>query len=102
VTFHGYALGTWYTTPSPSGRTVGGSAICADGKRRRLVRLAASSDGYGIPAAVRVGRRCVSGYVTVESARGWASPSPDDPAVVKFVAYRSRQGAALPPGTWRL
>jgi hypothetical protein len=102
VTVHAYGLKTWYATPSPVGGTLGGSAICADGKRRRLLRLAAKSDGYGIPAAVRVGRRCVSGYVTVESARGRATSSPDDPAVVKFVAYRSRHGAALPPGAWRL
>jgi hypothetical protein len=102
MTVHTYALGTWYEMPSPDGSRAAGSAICADGRRRPLVRLAEHRDGYGIPAAVKVGSQCVSGYVMVESTQGWATPSPDDPAVVKFVAYRAGHGTALPTGEWRL
>jgi hypothetical protein len=53
-------------------------------------------------AAVTVAGRTVSGYVTFETRAGLSTDTPDDPTVVKFIAYQYGKNAdALPAGAHR-
>lgn len=98
-----YGEGTELVQSFPWGLYRGGRAMCSDGKVRNLKRIAQTADTFfSIPAAVNVGKRTVSGYVTVETAEGMSTETPDDPAVVKFIAYTyGANGDALPRGAWR-
>src|SRR3990172_7289488 len=78
---------------------VSGRALCSDGKVR-AVRF--TGDGiadtfFSIPASVKVSGRAVSGFVTVETVTGFSTPTDNDPAVVRFVAYRYGKNADLLP-----
>ena len=83
---------------------VGGRVMCADGKVRRLHRIAQTADTFfSIPASVQVqhnGKRVtVAGYVTVATRGGFSTDTQDDPYVVKFRAYTYRKNHnALPEG----
>lgn len=97
-----YAFGTSLTVRHPWGLFVAGRAMCSDGKVRSLKRISATADTFfSVPAAVTVNGKTVSGYITVESAAGFSTDTPTDPAVVKFVAYSyGRNGGLLPDGKW--
>ncbi len=72
----------------PWGGFHGGRALCADGKVRALKRISTTADTfYSVPASVAVNGKTVSGYVTVQTMRGFSTATDDDPAVVKFYAY---------------
>jgi hypothetical protein len=46
---------------------------------------------------VKVGGKTVTGYITTETRDGYSTATDDDPAVVKFVAYRyGKNGHLLP------
>jgi hypothetical protein len=80
------------------GGIVYGRALCSDGKVRTLSRVAPFADtAFSVPAAVKVKGRTVSGFVMVETLGGWDTPSEEDPAVVKFVAYTYGRNASLLP-----
>lgn len=98
-----YARGTSLVQECPWGWYHGGRAMCSDGRVRALKRIAPTADTFfSVPAAVTVGGRTVSGYVTVECESGSSVETDDDPAVVKFVAVTyGRNGALLPDGAWR-
>jgi len=79
-------------------------AICADGKVRnvRFQNGGTPDTFFSVPASVSVAGKTVSGYVTVETAEGWSTPSADDPAVVKFIRYEYGKNARfLPAGAWK-
>lgn len=96
-----YADGTRLDVTMPWSLFTGGRALCSDGKVRALARIASTADTFfSIPAAVKVSGRTVSGYVTVETREGLSTPTENDPAVVKFVAYTyGRNGALLAGAT---
>lgn len=64
------SLSTWYSSFGGSGFSRRGSrALCSDGKIRSLSYLAQQADTFfSVPAAVKVGRRYVRGYVCTEEA----------------------------------
>lgn len=83
-----YALGTELTVSYPWGWNIAGRALCPDGKVRRLARISQTADTFfSIPAAVQVGRKTVSGYVTIETVAGMSTATDEDPAVLKFITY---------------
>ena len=98
-----YGDGTYLVQSFPWGFYSGGQALCSDGKLRRLKRIASTADTFfSVPASVNVGKRTVSGYVTVECRSGSSVETDDDPAVVKFIAYSyGRNGDALPGLAYR-
>jgi hypothetical protein len=78
-------------------------ALCADGIARnvRLSPLGADTF-FSVPGRVSVRGKTVSGYLTRETADGWTTETPDDPAVWKFVAYTyGRNAGMLPRGAWK-
>ncbi len=83
---------------SDFGGFTGGRAICSDGNVRTLKRIAPTADTFfSVPAAITVKGKTVSGYVTVQTVKGWSTPTDDDPAVVRFIAYKyGKNGALLP------
>lgn len=98
-----YGEGTYLDVSMPFGGYVGGRALCSDGKVRALKRISETADTFfSIPAQVRVEGKTVTGYVTLESVKGYQTPAQGDPAVVKFVAESYRKNAyLLPPGKYR-
>lgn len=64
------SLSTWQSSFGGSGFERRGSrALCSDGKVRSLSYLAQQADTYfSIPAAVKVGRKYVRGYVCTEES----------------------------------
>lgn len=83
-----YANGTYLLNTMPWGIYVGGAALCADGKVRRLKRIAQTADtAFSVPASVTVKGKTVSGFVTTETLTGSSVPTMDDPTVVRFHAY---------------
>jgi methyl coenzyme M reductase gamma subunit len=73
------------TTMNMMGCYVGGCAICADGKKRKLKRIAATADTFfSIPAAVTVAGKTVTGFITT-----------DDDDGVRFHADTYRKNAGL-------
>lgn len=93
-----YALGTHITYNLPFGIRVKAAALCPDGVVRSVCNLSATADSFmSVPAAVRIryrGRRLtISGYITIESVRGFLTPSDDDPLVVKFVPFSGGKNA---------
>lgn len=78
----------------PWGHYIGGRVMCSDGKVRSLKRIADTADTFfSIPAAVNVGKRTVTGYVTIDEVNG--------ESVVLFIAYEYRKNHdALPKGSW--
>ena len=97
-----YSHGTSLKVRYPWGLFIAGRAMCSDGKIRALKRISTTADTFfSVPAAVAVDGRTVSGYVTIETAAGFSTETPTDPAVVKFVAYTyGRNGGLLPDGKW--
>lgn len=97
-----YGNNTWLSVSYPWGLNVAGAAMCTDGKVRTLKRISETADTFfSVPAAVTVDGKTVSGYVTIEAASGSTHPSPSDPPVVKFVAYRyGKNHDRLPDGKW--
>lgn len=93
-----YAQGTSLTQSYPWGMYRSGRALCSDGKVRALARIAPTADTFfSVPASVKVAGRTVSGYVTVQTMSGMSTETPDDPAIVRFVAYSyGRNGHLLP------
>ena len=82
-----YASGTFIDTDI-FGRHVRARVMCPDGKVRNVARIAAEADTFfSVPAAVRIARKYVRGYVTVGTPSGSDVPMPDDPATVYFRAY---------------
>ena len=99
-----YGAGTSLAQSYPWGLYHGGAALCADGKVRKLKRIAQTADTFfSVPAAVNVGKRTVAGYITVECLSGSSVyVDESDPMVVKFVAYTYRANHdALPAGAYR-
>lgn len=98
-----YARGTYITREYPWGLNVACAAMCSDGKVRKCARIAQSADTFfSTPASVRVNGKHVSGFVTIETEQGFSVNVPADPAIVKFVAVRSRKNAnLLPEGAWK-
>lgn len=78
----------------PWGWYRGGRVMCSDGKVRSLKRIADTADTFfSVPAAVNVGKRTVSGYVTIDEVNG--------ESVVLFIAYEYRKNHdVLPEGSW--
>lgn len=98
-----FALDTELRVRQPWGLYVGGRALCEDGKVRALHRIAATADTFfSVPAAVKVGGKTVSGFITVETVDGWSTHTPGDgdPTVVRFVAYTNRKNGHLLPNPW--
>ena len=92
----GYAKGTYLEHTRPWGLYVSGAALCADGKVRKLRRIADTADTYStVPAAVRVKGKTVTGFVTVETASKSAVETPEDPAYVRFYANKYGKNHAL-------
>ena len=78
---------------------VSGRALCSDGKVRavRFQNGGIADTFFSVPCSVKVDGRTVSGYVTIETVDGWSTPTAEDPAVVRFVAYTyGRNGHLLP------
>jgi hypothetical protein len=71
---------------------------------RNLKRISQTADTFfSVPAAVNVGKVTVAGYITVECASGSSVETPDDPAVVKFIATKyNKNHGALPAGAWKV
>jgi hypothetical protein len=77
-----------------------GAALCTDGKVRALRFGDGIADTFfSVPCSVSVQGRTVSGYCTVETVEGYSTPTDDDPAIVRFVAYSYGKNGALLPGT---
>lgn len=97
-----YAQGTCLVQRFPFGFYVAGRALCSDGRLRALKRIAETADTFfSVPAAVTVKGRTVAGYVTVKTVSGSDVTTPEDPAVVRFVAYTyGRNGHLLPGKGW--
>lgn len=98
-----YANGTYLTPASGpfSCGMVDGAALCTDGIVRRVrFRNGGIADTFfSIPCSVSCKGKTVSGYVTVETVEGWTTPTEDDPAIVRFVAYTYGRNGHLLPGT---
>ena len=91
-----YAHGTSLDVRGPWGLYTGGAARCADGKVRRLARIAATADtAFSVPAAVRVRGSYVSGYVTISTPDGTSSSTEANPAFVEFRAHIDGRNAHL-------
>lgn len=91
-----YAMGTSLTQQFPWGTYVSGAALCADGKVRRLKRIAVTADTFfSVPASVSVRGKTVTGYVSVETVGGFSTETDSDPAVVKFHANTYGVNGAL-------
>ena len=95
-----YGKGTYLVQSSPWGFFATGSALCSDGKVRKLKRIAETADTFSsVPASVQVGRKTVSGYDTIECLSGSSvSVDESDPEIVKFVAYSYGKNGAMLPG----
>jgi hypothetical protein len=95
-----YALGTFLELESGpfACAYVTGAALCTDGKVRTVRFSSGIADTFfSVPAYVSVKGKTVSGYVTVETVEGFTTPTDNDPAVVKFFAYRyGKNGNLLP------
>lgn len=102
-----YGYGTRLTVRMPWSLYVGGRAMCSDGKVRAIHRIAHTADTwFSLPASVVVNhdgtRHTVSGYITIDTATGYSTPTDDDPLVVKFIAYSyGRNGHLLPGLAWK-
>jgi len=93
-----YELGTELITRQPWGIFVGGSALCSDGKVRKLKRIAPTADTlFSIPASVTVKGKTVAGFVSVESMSGLSVAYEGDPPVVRFTSYMYRKNGGLLP-----
>lgn len=102
-----YGMGTSLTYWLPWGDYVKARVLCSDGKVRATSRLSLTPDTFfSTPAAVTVwkdGKRyTVSGFITVETLAGYTTVMPNDPPVVKFVAFsKGRNSGLLPAGPFR-
>lgn len=83
----------------PSGGLFWGRALCSDGKVRavRFPRGGHADTFFSVPATVSVAGKTVTGFVSVSSRDGFDTPTDDDPAVVRFTAYRYGRNAELLP-----
>ena len=88
-----YAMGTYLEVLYPFGQYVGGKAMCSDGKVRKLIRISETADTFfSIPAAVKVGNKKVSGFVTVDTFNFTLEQT-----VVRFVAVKTGKNYNLLP-----
>lgn len=95
-----YANGTSITQDYPWGLYVSARVLCSDGRVRATARIAQTADTFfSVPAAVKVGGKTVTGYVTTECMSGSSVATDDDPTVVKFVAHTSGRNGRLLPGS---
>lgn len=79
-----YENGTYLLCDGPWDVFRGGAALCADGKVRKLKRIAIVADTwFSVPASVEVKHKTVAGYVSVNDN------------VVVFHAYLYRKNHAL-------
>lgn len=79
-------------------RYISGKALCSDGRTRTVRFHSGIADTfYSVPCTITVKGKTVSGYVTVETLAGFSTPTEDDPAVVKFRAYRYGKNYNLIP-----
>lgn len=98
-----YALETFLTLAGPwQVWSTPGRVLCSDGIVRAVKRVAMTSDTwFSLPASVTVRGKTVSGYISVETLQGFETVTPDDPAVMKFIAYQYGKNAdALPRGAY--
>jgi hypothetical protein len=95
-----YADGTSITTWDTWGGGIRAArALCTDGKVRafRPSNAGQADTFFSVPGSVKVGGKTVTGYITTETRDGYSTATDDDPAVVKFVAYRyGKNGHLLP------
>lgn len=88
-----YAMGTYLEVLYPFGQYIGGKAMCSDGKVRKLIRISETADTFfSVPAAVKVGTKKVSGYVTVD-----AFNFTFEQTIVRFVAVKTGKNHNLLP-----
>jgi hypothetical protein len=94
-----YADGTSITLGDfPFAEIRAARALCTDGK----VRAFRPTNGHGdtffsVPGSVKVGGKTVTGFISTETRDGFSTATDDDPAVVKFTAYRyGKNGHLLP------
>jgi hypothetical protein len=86
-----YAMGTYLEVLYPFGQYIGGKAMCSDGKVRKLIRISETADTFfSVPAAVKVGTKKVSGFITVDDKMF-------DKVYVRFVAVKSGKNHNLLP-----
>lgn len=81
-----YDDGTYLMQSFPWGIYRGGAALCADGKVRKLARIAQTADTFfSVPAAVKVRGVTVSGFITTDRGH------------VRFIAYQHGKNANMLP-----
>ena len=74
-----------------------GMALCED----EIVRLVRFTNGgqadtfFSVPGFVRVKGRYVPGFVSITTVAGFDTVTDDDPAVIRFTAYRYAKNADL-------
>ena len=86
-----YAEGTSLDQSAGCGR-----ALCSDGIVR-AVRVRQPDTFFSCPASTTVRGKTVTGFVMVSSRDGYDTATDDDPAVVKFTAYKyGKNGGLLP------
>jgi len=76
-----------------------GRALCSDGKVRAVSfpRGGHADTFFSVPATVKVKGKTVTGFIMVSSRDGFDTATDDDPAVVKFTAYKyGKNGGLLP------
>lgn len=100
ITTREYAKGTSITQSAPWGLFTTATALCEDGKVRKVSRISETADTFfSVPASVRVKGRTVSGYITFLTLNeNLSTHSDDDPMVVKFRAHSYGKNAHLLTG----
>jgi len=77
-----YAQGTSLVTSGPWDDYTAATALCPDGKVRKVKRIATTGDTYfSIPASVTVKGKTIAGFLMVDG----------DPTTVRFVPYTYRK-----------
>jgi len=88
-----YEKGTYIVSRSPWGTYVTASAICPDGKLRKVKRISITSDTFfSIPASVVFKGKTIAGYITFESDSGLST---DDKQFISFRSYLNRKNGNL-------
>jgi hypothetical protein len=71
------------------------NAICEDGIQRNAHVTAEADTFFSLPAKVYVKGKTVAGFLTRSTLEGWSTPTDDDPAVWRFIAYSYRKNGHL-------
>ena len=95
-----YSMGTELVTGADwygGSGFISGRALCEDGQVRtvRFPRGGHADTFFSVPAVVTVNGRTVTGFVSVSTVAGYDTPTDDDPAVVRFTAYRYGRNADM-------